>query len=85
MLGIPKIQFPDHMKLKKKEDQSVGSLVLLMRRNKIIKGANIETTSGSETEGKTIKRLPPPGYPSYILSSNTDTFVNAKKCMMTGA
>jgi hypothetical protein len=23
-LGIPKIQFTDHMKLKKKEDQSVG-------------------------------------------------------------
>jgi hypothetical protein len=29
MLGIPKIQFTDHMKLKKKEDQSVGVSVLL--------------------------------------------------------
>ena len=33
--GIPKIQFMDHMKLKKKEDQSVGTLVLLRRWDKI--------------------------------------------------
>jgi hypothetical protein len=33
-LEIPKIQFTDHMKLKKKEDQSVGASVLLRRGNK---------------------------------------------------
>jgi hypothetical protein len=33
-LQILKIQFPDHMKLKKKEDQSVGVLVLLKRKTK---------------------------------------------------
>ena len=31
---LPKIQFTDHMKLKKKEDQSVDTLVLLIRRTK---------------------------------------------------
>jgi hypothetical protein len=33
-LGIPKIQFTDHMRLKKKEDQSVDASVLLKRGNK---------------------------------------------------
>jgi hypothetical protein len=28
-LGLPKIQLAKHMKLKKKEDQNVGALVLL--------------------------------------------------------
>jgi hypothetical protein len=32
--GIPKIQFTDHMKLKKKEDQSVDTSILLRRGNK---------------------------------------------------
>ena len=35
-LRIPKIQFTEHMKLKKKEDQSVDTLVLLRRRNNIL-------------------------------------------------
>jgi hypothetical protein len=34
-LRIPKIQFTGHMKLKKKEDQSVDTSVPLRRRNKI--------------------------------------------------
>jgi hypothetical protein len=34
-LRIPKIQFAKHMKLKKKEDQSVDTLILLRRRNKV--------------------------------------------------
>ena len=33
-LGIPKIQFTDHMKLKKKEDHSVGVSALLRRGTK---------------------------------------------------
>jgi hypothetical protein len=32
---IPEIQYMDHMKLKKKEDQSVDASVLLRRGNKI--------------------------------------------------
>jgi hypothetical protein len=55
-LWIPKIQFTDHMKLKKKEDQSAS--VLLRRGNNILMGANMETKSRAETEGKTIQRLP---------------------------
>jgi hypothetical protein len=36
-LGIPKIIFTDHMKLKKKEDQSVDALVPLRMVNKILR------------------------------------------------
>jgi hypothetical protein len=34
-LRIPKMQFAKHMKLKKKEDQNVDTLILLRRGNKI--------------------------------------------------
>jgi hypothetical protein len=37
-LRIPKIQFTDHMKLKKKEDQIVDASVLLRKANKILIG-----------------------------------------------
>ena len=57
MLRIPKIQFAEHMKLKKKEDQSVVTSVLLRRENKILTGANKETKCGAETEAKAIQRL----------------------------
>jgi hypothetical protein len=50
--GIPKIQFTDHVKLKKK-DQSVDALVLLRKRNKILMQANTETKCSAETERKT--------------------------------
>ena len=53
-LGIPKIQFTDHMKLKNKENQSVDALVLLRRGNKMPMGANTEIECGAETEGKAI-------------------------------
>jgi hypothetical protein len=63
-LGMPKIQFTDHMKLKKTEDQSVDILVLLRRRNKIPMGG--DTKCGTETEGKAIHRLPHLGiHPIY--------------------
>ena len=52
------IVFTDHMKLKKKEEQSVDASVLLRRGNKILTGANIQTKCGAETEGKAIQRLP---------------------------
>jgi hypothetical protein len=37
-LRIPKIQFTDHMKLKKKENQNVDASTLLRRGNKILMG-----------------------------------------------
>jgi hypothetical protein len=43
------------MELKKKEDQSVDTLVLLRRENKTLTGGN--TNCGAETEGKAIQRL----------------------------
>ena len=52
-LRIPKIQFTDHMKFKKKEDQSVTTSVL-RRRNKMPMGGDTETNCGAETEGKAI-------------------------------
>jgi hypothetical protein len=42
------------MKLKKKEDQSVDTSVLLSRGNKIPMGGDTETKCGAETEGKAI-------------------------------
>jgi hypothetical protein len=42
------------MKLKKMEDQSMDTLVLLKRGNKIPMGGNRETKCRAETKGKTI-------------------------------
>ena len=57
-LGIPKIKFINHMKLKKKEDQSVDTLVLLRNGNKIPMEGVTESKCGTETEGMTIQNLP---------------------------
>jgi hypothetical protein len=46
------------MKLKKKEDQSVDTSILLRRENKIPMGGVTETKFGAETEGMTIQILP---------------------------
>jgi hypothetical protein len=63
----PRIKFTDHMKLKKKEDQSVDTLVLLRKENKIPMGGDKETKYGAETEGKVIQTLrDPPGDLSHI-------------------
>jgi hypothetical protein len=42
-LRTPKIQFTEHMKLKRKEDQSVDASVLLRSGDKILTGRNMET------------------------------------------
>jgi hypothetical protein len=55
---IPKIQFTDCKKPKKKEDQNMDGSMLLRRGNKILTGGNMETKCGAETEGKVIQRLP---------------------------
>jgi hypothetical protein len=46
------------MNLKKKEDQSVDTLILLRRGNKIPMEGVTETKFGAETEGMTMQRLP---------------------------
>ena len=58
---IPKIHFAKHMKLKKKEDQSVDTSFLLRIGNKIPIEGVAETMFGDETKGWTIQRLPHPG------------------------
>jgi hypothetical protein len=45
------------MKLKKKEDQTLDTSVLLRRGHKISMGGVTETKYGAETEGKAIHRL----------------------------
>jgi hypothetical protein len=69
------------MKLKKKEDQSV----LLRRGNKIPMERVTETKCGTDTEGRTIQRLPRLGNPSHKQLPNPDTIVNANKSLLTGA
>ena len=49
-LRIPKIQFAKHKKFKKKEDQSLGTLILLRRWNKISMKGVTETKFRAETE-----------------------------------
>ena len=48
-LQVPKIHFTDHMKLKKKEDQSVNALILLRKGNNIFMGANMKIKHRAET------------------------------------
>jgi hypothetical protein len=49
------------MKLKKKENQSMGTSVLLRMGNKTPIEGVTETKFGVETEGRTIQRLPHKG------------------------
>ena len=53
---MPKIQFAEHMKLKK-EDQNVDTSILLRRGNKILIEGVIERKFGAETEVMTIQKL----------------------------
>ena len=55
---ILKIQFAKHMKLKKKEDQSVDTSFLLRMGNKMPMEGVTESKFGAEMEGRTIQRLP---------------------------
>ena len=69
---IPNIQFVKHMKLKKKEDQSVDASFLFRRGNKICMEGDTETKCGAETEGMTIQRLPHLGiHPIYNHQTQT--------------
>jgi hypothetical protein len=80
-LGIPKIQFTDHMKLKKKEDQSVDTSVLLRRGAKIPMRGDSETKCGAETEGKAIQRLPYLEiHPIYSYQTQTLLWIPTSDC-----
>jgi hypothetical protein len=61
----------DYMKLKKKEGQSLDASVLFRRGNKILKGGNMETNCGAETEEKPIQRLPHLGHLTYKHQTQT--------------
>ena len=71
------------MKFKKKEDQSVDTLILLRRGNKISMEGVTETKCDAATEGMTIQRLPHLGDPSHKQPPNPD--IIAHKSLMTGA
>jgi hypothetical protein len=73
------------MKLRKKEDQSVDILVLLVRQNKIPNERVTETKCGAETEGMTIQGPEVPEDLSHIQSPNTNTVVDANKCLLKEA
>jgi hypothetical protein len=60
------------MKLKKKEDRSVDTFLLLRRGIDISIGGDTETKCGTETERKVIQRLPYLGiYPIYSHQTQT--------------
>jgi hypothetical protein len=69
------MQFEKYMKLKKKEDQSVDTLVLLRRGNKILMEGVTETKFGAETA--------PPVDPSYRQPTKPDTIVDANESLLT--
>ena len=63
---IPKIQFANHKKIMKKEDQHVDTSFLLRIGNKIPMEGVTETKFGAKSKGWTIQRLPHPGFHSII-------------------
>jgi hypothetical protein len=71
------------MKLKKKEDQSVDTSILLRRGNNIPMEGVIKTKFGAETEGMT--ETAPFGDLSNKQPPNPDTIADANKSLLTGA
>jgi hypothetical protein len=69
------------MKLKKKEDQNMDTLVLLRKGNKISIGEDTEAKCGAETEGKTIQRWPHLGiHPIYSHQVQTILWMPTSVC-----
>jgi hypothetical protein len=72
---------PIAMKLKKKEDQSVPTSLLLRIGNKIPMEGVTETKFRAEIKGRTIQRLPHPGiHPIY--NRQTQTIAYARKILL---
>jgi hypothetical protein len=83
---MPKVQFTEHMKLKKMEGTNGYASVLFRRGSKILKGRNMKKKCGAETKGKAILRLKTHWETFHIQSvPNPDTIAIAKKCLVTGA
>jgi hypothetical protein len=72
------------MKLKKEEDQSVYTLILL-RRIKIPLEGVTETMFRAETEKNDHAETALPGDPSHKQPTNPDTIVDTNKSLLTGA
>jgi hypothetical protein len=72
------------MKLKKKEDQSMDTSVLLRRGNKIPMGGHTEKVWSRDWRNDHPETVPL-GDPFHIQSPNPDTIVDANKCLLTGA
>ena len=69
------------MKIKKKENQTVGALVLFRNGNKILTEEIMETMCGIETEGKAIQRLPHLGiHPIYSHQTQTVLWMLTSAC-----
>jgi hypothetical protein len=69
------------MKLKRKEDQSVDTLILLKMGNKIPMEGVTKTKFRAETEGWTIQRLPYLGiHPIYNHQTQTLLHIPARFC-----
>ena len=78
---IPKIQFTDYMKLKKNEDHSVTTSVLLRRGIKIPMGGDTETMFGAEPEGNAIQLLSHQGIqPIYNYQTQTLLWMPTSAC-----
>jgi hypothetical protein len=69
------------MKLKKKEDQSVDTSILLRRGNKIPMEDVTETKFRAETEGMTTQRLPNLGiHPIYSYQTQILLWMATRAC-----
>jgi hypothetical protein len=77
-LRISRIQFTDHIKLKKKEDQNMNPLYLLGRGNKILLD-DIQRKSMEQRLRESSFRVCPICGSIQYQSSNTDTIVYPKK------
>ena len=66
---------------KKEEEQDMGTLVLLRKRNKIPTEGDTETKCGVESVGKTIQILPHLGiHPIYYYKTQTLLWMPTNAC-----
>jgi hypothetical protein len=78
------MQFAKHMKLKKKEDQTMDTSFLFRMGKKIPMEGVTETKFGAEAKRRIIQSLSYLGDPSHIQPLNPDTISYAKKVLLTG-
>jgi hypothetical protein len=82
---ILKIQFTNHMKLKKKEDHSVDTSIHFRRGEQNTHGRSYSDKVWSRDWRNDHLETDSPGDPSHLQSPNPDTAVDANKCLLTGA